>query len=100
MIYRTLGVDKLQVSCLTLGGNIFGYSCDEKETVGLIHAAHDYGINCIDTADVYGNGLSEELIGRAIQGIRKKWIIATKVGVKSGESVHGKGSQKNIVHCL
>lgn len=86
MEYRSLGQSGLQVSCLGLGGNIFGCFCDAYETSTIIHAACDLGINFIDTADVYSEGLSEEFIGSAIRNCRSRWIIATKLGVRTGES--------------
>ena len=60
---------------------------DERESIRTIHAALDIGINLIDTAPVYGFGVSEEIVGKAIEarGHREKVFIATKVGV--GERV-------------
>lgn len=91
MEYRNLGRSSLHVSCLALGGNIFGHFCNRQETATIIDAARDLGINLIDTADVYREGLSEEFIGASIQNCRDHWIIATKAGVRSGESPGKKG---------
>jgi len=100
MKYRNLGKSRLRVSCLALGGNIFGYVCDKKGTGELIRSAGDLGINLIDTADVYSDGISEEYIGAAIKNCRNKWIIATKVGVRTGEPANGKGSKRYIMNAI
>jgi len=96
MNYRTITADGPRVSTLGLGGNIFGYACDETETRAIIHAAENLGVNLVDTADVYSEGRSEELIGKALEGRRDRWIIATKVGVESGATGHGIGAKKLI----
>jgi aryl-alcohol dehydrogenase-like predicted oxidoreductase len=59
-------------------------------------AAKDLGINFIDTADVYSDGRSEQMIGDALINDRERWIIASKVGVRSTESGHGIGAKKVI----
>ncbi len=61
---------------------------DDADSVAVIHAAYDKGINAIDTAPFYGKGHAEELIGVSLQGQRDKWIIATKCGLRWEE---GKG---------
>lgn len=97
MVYRRLGGSELHVSLLALGGNIFGRFCDRREAARLVAAAGDAGINLIDTADVYSEGLSEEYIGAAIRGRRQQWIIASKVGVRTGESAVGTGTRAHIL---
>ncbi len=97
MEYRSLGQSGLQFSCLGLGGNIFGHFCDAYATSTIIHEACDLGINFIDTADVYSEGLSEEFIGSAVRNRRSRWIIATKLGVRSGESPAKKGRKESIL---
>ncbi|MFZ3217031.1 MAG: aldo/keto reductase [Candidatus Acidiferrales bacterium] len=65
-----------------IGGWMWG-GTDEKESIRTIHAALDQGINLLDTAPIYGNGRSEEIVGQALQqyGRRDKVILATKVGI-------------------
>ena len=97
MEYRNLGRSNLQVSCLALGGNVFGHFCNKEETATTMDVARDLGINLVDTADVYSGGLSEEFIGASIRNRRDHWIIATKVGVRSDESPVGKGRKEYIL---
>ncbi|MGH7801127.1 MAG: aldo/keto reductase [Thermodesulfobacteriota bacterium] len=83
MNYRSFGSTGLQVSeiglgCSSIGGGVF-YK-DERESVRLLHRAFELGISFYDTADSYGYGHSEELIGRAFKDRRSQIIIASKVG--------------------
>jgi aryl-alcohol dehydrogenase-like predicted oxidoreductase len=61
------------------GGTQWGPNESEEGVIGAIHAALDAGINWIDTAEVYGDGVSERLVGRALEGRRDEVVIATKV---------------------
>lgn len=94
MEYRRLGASGLRVSVIGLGGNTFGRYADERQTAGIISAALDAGINFIDTADVYNHGVSEEYIGKALQGRREGAIVATKVGMRWGEGPNESGSSR------
>ncbi|MGR6915292.1 aldo/keto reductase [[Actinomadura] parvosata] len=82
---RTLGRDGLEVSALGLGcmgmSEFYGQG-DENESIAVIHRALDLGMNFLDTADMYGKGANEELVGRAIKGRRDEVVLATKFGVK------------------
>lgn len=88
MKYRDFGKTGLKVSEVgfggwAIGGNEHGNSygvTDDKVSLDAIHKAIDFGCNFFDTADVYGWGHSEELLGRALKGKRDHLIIATKVG--------------------
>ena len=84
MKYRKLGQSDLNVSvvcagCWGIGGEFYG-EVDDAESIRMIHAAGDAGINFLDTAIVYGCGRSEQVIGQALAGRRDKWIVATKCG--------------------
>jgi aryl-alcohol dehydrogenase-like predicted oxidoreductase len=68
----------------------------QGEAIALIHKAYDLGITLFDTADTYGNGLSEELIAKAFPNQRDEIVIATKIGydfVRYGE-VRGRGQRE------
>jgi aryl-alcohol dehydrogenase-like predicted oxidoreductase len=97
MRYRTLGQTGLQVSEVGLGampfggmvtqadGTQFGWSgTDDQELIGLVHRSEELGVNLLDTAEAYGNGHGEAVVGEALQGRRDKWIIATKVRPNQG----------------
>jgi aryl-alcohol dehydrogenase-like predicted oxidoreductase len=81
MRYRSLGNTGLRVSPLCLGAMMFGQwgNPDHEDSVAIIHAALDAGINFIDTADVYSTGESEEIVAKALQGSRRdEVVLATK----------------------
>jgi aryl-alcohol dehydrogenase-like predicted oxidoreductase len=81
---RTLGRSGLTVSAQGLGcmGMSFAYGpSDEAESIATIHRALDLGVSLLDTADVYGAGRNEELVGRAIAGRRDEVVLATKFGI-------------------
>ena len=83
MRFRKLGHSPLKVSALGLGcmgmSEFYGAQ-QEEESVATIHRALDLGVNFLDTADVYGRGENEELVGRALQGRRDQVVLATKFG--------------------
>ncbi len=76
--YGWLGRSGVRVSRLTLGTMNFGDPTRRQESLSIIRAALDAGINTIDTADVYHQGLSEEIVGEAIAGRRGEVVLATK----------------------
>ncbi len=78
---RTLGESGPEVSVVGLGTNNFGRRCDYGQTLAVIDAALDAGITLFDTADIYGQGMSEDYIGRALEGRRDRVILATKFGM-------------------
>ncbi|MEM4373605.1 MAG: aldo/keto reductase [Nitrososphaerota archaeon] len=86
MIYTFLGRTGLKISKVALGTWQFGsrswgygVSYGRSECVMAVRTGVEYGINLIDTAEVYGSGLSEEIVGEAIRGMRERVMIATKV---------------------
>lgn len=80
MPYRRLGRSGLEVSVLCLGTMTFGDRTDANEAQRIVDAGFDAGVNFVDTADAYGNGASEKIVGAAIRAQRSRWILATKVG--------------------
>jgi len=93
MEYRKLGNSDLNVSVVTFGawaaGGWMWGGADRTEAVKAIQAGFDYGVTSIDTAPVYGQGTSEEIVGEAIKGIpRDKVQIMTKYGL-NWESTKG-----------
>jgi len=86
MGYRNLGNSGVKVSEVGIGADQFGPRVDRPTVKRIIRAALDNGVNFIDTADIYGGGLSEEYLGDALQGYRLEMVIATK-----GRSPMGKG---------
>jgi len=76
-----LKVSRVALGTWAMGGWMWG-GTDQRESVATIHAALDQGINLIDTAPVYGFGVSEEIVGAALEGIRSRAVIATKTGVE------------------
>ena len=81
MEYRPLGPSGLTVSVVGLGCNAFGSRIDEERTREVVLAAIDAGITLFDTADTYGLGSSEELLGRALGSHRDQVVVATKFGM-------------------
>lgn len=86
MEYIVLKNSDLKVSRICIGGDPMGGhawgNTDDKELIDAVHAGIDMGINFFDTADVYGLGKAEEILGQALKGKREKAIIASKFGVR------------------
>ncbi|RWX81361.1 aldo/keto reductase [Neorhizobium lilium] len=76
--YRYLGRSALKVSPLSLGTMMFGGPTPDDVAFRIIDKAREQGINFIDTADVYHDGKSEEVVGRGIKATRDHWVLATK----------------------
>src|SRR5918992_1367002 len=103
MEFRLLGGSGLKVPVLSLGAAPFGGgneffkqwgSTDVKEATRLVDISIDAGVNLFDTADVYSQGLSEEILGKAIAGRRDKVLIATKATFKMGDGPNDIGSSR------
>jgi aryl-alcohol dehydrogenase-like predicted oxidoreductase len=90
---RILGGTGMSVSEFALGAMMFGAmgNTDHDESVRMIHAALDAGINFVDTADVYSRGESEEIVGRALKGRRDEVVLATKFAMPMGADDNQRG---------
>ncbi|MFC1716017.1 aldo/keto reductase [Candidatus Poribacteria bacterium] len=105
MEYRSFDNSELKASAIGFGtwelGGRYG-AIAEKEAVAAIHRALDLGVTLFDTAPAYGNGLSEEILGKALGTRRKDAVLVTKVGIgwdENGEYVFD-GSRDAIVKCV
>jgi aryl-alcohol dehydrogenase-like predicted oxidoreductase len=99
MELRTFGTTGVRVSPLCLGAMMFGQwgNPDHDESIRIIHAALDGGINFIDTADVYSRGESEEIVGKALKGRRDNVILATKVHGTMGDDPNEFGNSRRWI---
>lgn len=99
MRYRPLGRTGMMVSPYCLGAMMFGKlgNPDHDECIRMIHKALDFGINFIDTADAYGRGESEEIVGKAIEGRRDSVILATKFYHPMGDDPNQGGSSRRWI---
>jgi len=89
MRYRSLGDSGLMVSVAGLGCNNFGRRVDLAGTRAVVNAAIDAGITLLDTADIYGDGASEELLGEVLIGRRDQVVLATKFGNQGYDMGYG-----------
>lgn len=95
MKYVYLGRTGLQVSQFCLGTMTYGdWDMNEKSSLSIIDRVLDSGINFIDTADTYGRGTSEQIIGKAMKGRRDRIILATKFKVRTEEGPNGEGASR------
>ena len=94
-----LGRTGVKVSPLCLGAMMFGAwgNTDHEDSVRIIHAALDAGINFIDTADVYSSGESEEIVGEALVGRREEVVLATKFHGTMGEEANQRGNSRRWI---
>ena len=99
MRYVRLGRTGLHVSPLCLGAMMFGAwgNTDHDDSVRIIRAALDAGINFVDTADVYSSGESEEIVGKALKGRRENVVLATKVHGTMGDDINQRGNSRRWI---
>jgi len=97
--YRPLGRTGVQVSPLCLGTMMFGAwgNTDHDDSIRVIHAALDAGVNFVDTADVYSSGESEEIVGKALKGRRDDVVLATKFFMPMGEDPNRRGGSRRWI---
>ncbi|MEW2500452.1 aldo/keto reductase [Amycolatopsis sp. NPDC047767] len=96
MQYRTLGRTGVQVSALSLGAMNFGAigRTTQDDATAIVDAALEGGINVVDTADMYGAGESEVMVGKAIAGRRDDLVLATKAAMPMGDERNHRGSSR------
>ncbi len=99
MEYRSLGRTGVRVSKLCLGCMLFGRQADEAESIRMVHRALDAGINFLDTANVYGRGASEEVVGKALKdgGRRDRVVLATKVHARMDDDPNAQGNHRRHI---
>jgi aryl-alcohol dehydrogenase-like predicted oxidoreductase len=98
MEYRRLGRSGLRVSEICLGTMSFGTLIDEKQSQEIVDLAFEAGINFFDTADGYGKGRAEEILGKALQGRRQEAVVATKFFNPMGPGPNDSGMSR--VHIM
>jgi aryl-alcohol dehydrogenase-like predicted oxidoreductase len=97
MEYRHLGSSGLLVSAMGLGTNNFGSRLDEARSKAILEKALDLGVTMIDTADVYGKGQSETLIGEILGSRRHQVVLATKFGMAMSGSPYERGGSRRWI---
>src|SRR5918911_794475 len=99
MDYRPLGRTGVQVSSLCVGTMMFGAwgNRDHDDAIRIIHRALDAGINFVDTADVYSQGESEEIVGKALAGGRDQVVLATKFHGRMGDGPNRSGNSRRWI---
>ena len=100
MEYRSLGRAGVKVSQICLGTMMFGGPTNEEDSIRIIHRAIDAGINFLDTANVYNQGESERVVGKAVRSMRDEVVIATKVTGGMGDGRNGRRGESVRVEPL
>ena len=98
MEYRRMGRSGLKVSAICLGTMTFGHGADQAEATRIVDLAFAAGVNFFDTANTYGNGESEVLLGNALKGRRRNAIVATKFFNPTGPGPNDSGMSR--VHIM
>jgi aryl-alcohol dehydrogenase-like predicted oxidoreductase len=97
---RVMGTSGIEVPVVGVGCNNFGGRTDALRSERVIHAALDEGVAFFDTADIYSNGRSEEIIGRALRNRRDEAVVATKFGGSMGSPQRSGGSRRWITEAV
>ena len=97
MEYRSLGTSGLKVSPICLGTMMFGGRTDIDEARRIVATAREAGLNFIDTADYYAAGQGERVVGEMIKGDRDWWVLATKVGFRTGHGPNEDGTSRRQI---
>ncbi len=98
MKYRTVGKTGIQVSSLCFGTMSFGGNADEEPSKAMFQRCREVGINFFDTANVYSQGRSEEILGECLADCRDEMVITTKVFYPMGKDINARGlSRRHIM---
>jgi len=98
MNYRTVGKTGVQVSCFCFGTMSFGGNADEATSKAMFQRCREVGINFFDTANVYSQGRSEEILGECLADCRDEMVLATKVFYPMGKDINARGlSRRHIM---
>ena len=97
MKYKTIGRTGVQVSPLCLGTMTFGNEANEETANAIFQKCRERGLNFIDTADVYGKGQTEEMVGRLLKNCREEWIICSKFQGRTGTGPNQRGCSRRYL---
>jgi aryl-alcohol dehydrogenase-like predicted oxidoreductase len=101
MQYNNVPGTNLKISALSLGTMMFGGQTNEADSISIMEYAAQHGVNFWDTANVYNQGESERIVGKALKGRRGEIFLATKVNGQMGANPFDKGlSRRNIVSAV
>jgi aryl-alcohol dehydrogenase-like predicted oxidoreductase len=101
MLYRTIPGTGVKVSAFSLGTMMFGGQTSEASALSIMDYSYEQGVNFWDTANVYNQGESERITGKALKGRREAIFLATKVNGQMGANPFDRGlSRRNIVHAV
>src|SRR5436190_7873719 len=101
MKYKLLGRTGVQVSQLCFGTMSFGGDADEATSAAMYKAVREAGINFFDTANEYNKGVSEEILGRLIQGHRNDLVLTTKVNAQIRPDLNARGtSRRHVIEAI
>jgi aryl-alcohol dehydrogenase-like predicted oxidoreductase len=101
MLYHNLPGTGVKISALSLGTMMFGGQTDEAASLSIMDYSYEQGLNFWDTANVYNQGESERIVGKALKGRREAIFLATKVNGQMGGNPFDRGlSRRNIVHAV
>jgi 1-deoxyxylulose-5-phosphate synthase len=94
---RKLGKTELQVSRVALGSMTFGLEVAETEAARIVDHCLDHGVNLVDTANTYGGGVAESVLGKVLRGRRHQVVLASKVGVRAGTEPEDAGLSRPAI---
>ena len=97
MEYRYMPGTSLSLSVLSLGTMQFGGQTSEADSLKIMDYAFDHGINVFDTANIYINGESERIVGKALKGRRDKIVLATKTGTRKSDDINTSGLSRRYI---